>query len=131
MQSIIQNKYLIFLRLILVFVWLATAIVSFGWQDTQGIKLLNDAGLHYLKINKLIIVTGALLDALLGILLLLKPSTFVYKICLWSMIAMSVIASILSPSLWLHPLGPLTKNVPIAIALLILINAKNDSLSNT
>ncbi len=36
------------------------------------------------------------------------------------MLLMTVAATILIPGLWLHPLGPLTKNVPIAVALWIL-----------
>lgn len=36
------------------------------------------------------------------------------------MLLMTFTATLLVPALWLHPLGPLTKNLPIAVALLLL-----------
>ena len=36
------------------------------------------------------------------------------------MLLMTGVATAIDPSLWLHPLGPLTKNVPIAALLLVL-----------
>jgi hypothetical protein len=41
------------------------------------------------------------------------------------MLLMTLVATILYPSLWLHPLGPLTKNIPAAAALLILAKASS------
>lgn len=41
----------------------------------------------------------------------------VYLAALLLMLLMTVVASVLDPSLWLHPLGPLTKNLPIGAAL--------------
>ena len=40
------------------------------------------------------------------------------------MLVMTALASVLDPSLWLHPLGPLTKNVPIAAALWVLAGTR-------
>lgn len=40
---------------------------------------------------------------------------------LLSMLLMSAIATLLLPSLWLHPLGPLLKNIPLAAMFWILI----------
>jgi hypothetical protein len=40
---------------------------------------------------------------------------------LLAMLGMTVVATVMQPTLWLHPLGPLTKNVPIAVVLWILM----------
>ena len=42
-------------------------------------------------------------------------------LALLAMLGMTVVATWLQPALWLHPLGPLTKNVPIAVVLWILM----------
>jgi hypothetical protein len=64
---------------------------------------------------------GAGADLLIGIAMALWSSRSVYLTALILMLAMTAVASVLDPSLWLHPLGPLTKNVPIAAALWVLI----------
>jgi hypothetical protein len=51
----------------------------------------------------------------------LRPSRRVYGLALALMLCMTAIATVLDPSLWLHPLGPLTKNLPIAAILWVLI----------
>lgn len=60
------------------------------------------------------------LDALLGAWLWFRPSRRVYLLAMAAMVLMTLIATLLSPSLWLHPLGPLSKNVPIAVLLWVL-----------
>ena len=43
------------------------------------------------------------------------------------LMAMTVIGTALQPALWLHPLGPLLKNLPIAAMLWFLLQAHNSS----
>jgi hypothetical protein len=43
------------------------------------------------------------------------------------MTAMTVIGTALQPTLWLHPLGPLLKNLPIAAMLWFLLQTDNSS----
>ena len=40
---------------------------------------------------------------------------------LLAMLGMTLVATVMLPALWLHPLGPLTKNVPIAVVLWMLM----------
>jgi hypothetical protein len=63
---------------------------------------------------------GAALDAALSCAIWIKPSRMVYLTALAAMGLMTLIAALMAPSLWLHPLGPLTKNVPLAVSLWIL-----------
>ena len=108
------------LRYSLIFVWLATALVSvleLRGQSAQllaGIQGLDPASASWL------ILSGAGVDAALGLALWLKPNRVIYLAALAVMVLMTLVATFLSPWLWLHPLGPLTKNVPIAAVLLIL-----------
>ncbi len=108
------------LRYSLIFVWLATALVSVLELHGQSAQLL--AGISGLApaSGSMLILGGASVDAVLGLALWLKPSRAIYLAALAVMLFMTLVATVLSPWLWLHPLGPLTKNMPIAAVLLIL-----------
>lgn len=111
------------LRVSVVIVWLATAVISLWEFNGQSMNLLVKAGIDNHRIAMALIAAGAGADLLIGIAMVLWPSRRVYLSALALMLAMTAAASVLDPSLWLHPLGPLTKNVPIAAALWILIKA--------
>jgi hypothetical protein len=108
------------LRYSLVFVWLATAVVSVWELNGQSRVLLLDSGVSDLRAADALVWAGAALDAVLGGLLLFKPGRRVYAFALLAMLGMTLVATVMHPALWLHPLGPLTKNVPIAVVLWIL-----------
>lgn len=101
----------------LVFVWLATAGVSLWEMHGQGRELLLAGGIADAPVSDALILLGAALDALLGAWLWLKPSRLAYLSALGAMLGMTLVATVLVPTLWLHPLGPLTKNAPIAAIL--------------
>ncbi|MDB5879350.1 MAG: epimerase [Variovorax sp.] len=105
------------LRFSLVLVWLATAAASVWELHGQSAALLAHAGVRDPSVSLALIVGGAAVDAVLGLALWFKPSRGVYLVALAVMGAMTVAATLLEPSLWLHPLGPLTKNVPIVAVL--------------
>jgi DoxX-like protein len=108
------------LRLSLVAVWLLTAAVSAWEHDGQSLRLLHDAGLDDPAGCAALIWGGVAVDALLGLALLFRPGRSVYLLAFAAMLAMTTVATLLLPSLWLHPLGPLTKNLAIAAALWLL-----------
>ena len=108
------------LRYSLVFVWLATAFFSVWELQGQSQQLLAglDGSTPWLK--PALILSGALGDLVLGLWLWLRPGRTVYRLALAVMLLMTGVATAIDPSLWLHPLGPLTKNLPIAALLLVL-----------
>jgi hypothetical protein len=108
------------LRFSIVFVWLATAAASVWTLNGQSTELLLAAGVNNPSLIRLLILGGAGVDAALGLAMLLKPSRLSYLAALAAMLIMSLVATMLDPALWLHPLGPLTKNVPIGAALIVL-----------
>jgi len=111
------------LRIAVVVVWLATAIAS-AWEfNGQSMDLLVQAGIDDRNVASALIAAGAGADFLVGIAMAMWPSRRVYLSALGLMLVMTALASVLDPSLWLHPLGPLTKNVPIAAALWVLAKA--------
>lgn len=114
------------LRGSLVAVWLATAVVSVWELHGQSRELL--AGLpsgwttgNAVWLPMAIILAGAAADAVLGLWLALRPGRTAYLAALVLMGTMTLLASAIDPSWWLHPLGPLTKNLPIAAILLVLL----------
>jgi len=108
------------LRHSLVFVWLATAAVSVWERHGQSLALLRAAGLSDASWIAALIWAGAATDAALGLALWFKPGRLTYLLALAGMLLMTLLATVLAPDLWLHPLGPLTKNLPLAVILSIL-----------
>ncbi|MFZ3120730.1 MAG: DoxX-like family protein [Variovorax sp.] len=110
------------LRLSLVAVWLTTAAVSLVELNGQSRQLLANAGVASPAwLVQGLIVGGAMADLLVGIALWRWPGRTSYVAALALMAAMTLAATALQPSLWLHPLGPLLKNLPIAAVLWHLI----------
>lgn len=114
-----------FLRWSLVFVWLTTACVSVWELQGQSRTVLAGVGLADPVISLVVIWCGASVDAVLGLALLFAPSRRICLAALTVMLLMTLVATILDPSLWLHPLGPLTKNLPIAAILWVLAKARS------
>lgn len=108
------------LRLSLVFVWLWTAAVSVCELHGQSRGLLVAGGIADGGVADILVLSGAALDAALGLWLLIRPSRAAYVLALAVMVLMTAVATVLSPALWLHPLGPLSKNIPIAAVLWVL-----------
>ena len=114
------------LRSSLVFVWLATAVVSVWELHGQSRELL--AGLPNAWVSgdaawlpTAVILAGAAADAVLGLWLALRPGRAAYVAALALMGSMTLLATLIHPAWWLHPFGPLTKNLPIAAILWVLL----------
>ncbi|UXH80178.1 DoxX-like family protein [Roseateles amylovorans] len=106
-------------RASLIALWLLTAAVSLIEFNGQSRALLADAATPAAWIAPLI-VGGALLDGVIGLAMWRWHRRWVYLAAALAMLAMTVVATLLLPGLWLDPLGRLSKNLPIAALLLIL-----------
>ena len=114
------------LRGSLVVVWLATAVVSVWELHGQSRELLAGLPAAWTEGNTswlptAIILAGAAADAVLGLWLALRPGRKAYGAALLVMLAMTLLATAIHPAWWLHPFGPLTKNLPIAAILWVLL----------
>jgi hypothetical protein len=118
------KNHMALLRYSLVFVWLTTAIVSLLELKGQSHQLLVSSGIVNPIFIQSLIWGGASVDAALGLALWFKPCRRTYLLALLAMLSMTVLVTLMLPTLWLHPLGPLSKNIPIAAALWILFKSK-------
>ena len=106
------------LRFSLVAVWLFTAFASIVELNGQSREVLAEAGIASPPwLVQSLIVGGAAADLAIGLALWLRPARASYLAALGLMLFMTAVATFLQPSLWLHPLGPLLKNLPIAALL--------------
>ena len=106
------------LRLSLVAVWLFTAFASIVELNGQSRQVLVDAGIASPPwLVQSLILGGAAADLVIGLALWLRPGRASYLAALGLMLLMTALATFLKPTLWLHPLGPLLKNLPIAALL--------------
>ena len=111
------------LRIALAALWVWTGIVSLGLYPVQdSLALLARVGLH--GTAALIALYGAAaLDIVLGVLTLLLPMRL--RGWLWAaqlvlIAAYTVLITAFLPEQWLHPYGPVSKNLPVAAAIALL-----------
>ena len=114
------------LRASRVVVWLATAVVSVWELHGQSRELLAGLPTAWTEGNTswlptAILLAGAAADAVLGLWLALRPGRQAYGAALLMMLIMTLLATAIHPAWWLHPFGPLTKNLPIAAILWVLL----------
>ncbi len=100
--------------------WLITAAVSwFGWPHAQSAAWLAACGLPAAWREPALLGASAL-DAALGLALLLRPRGWLWPLQIAAVLGYTAIMSLRLPEFWLHPFGPLSKNLPI-LALMIVM----------
>jgi uncharacterized protein YbjT (DUF2867 family) len=118
-----QMRWLLpLLRGSVAFVWIVSGLVSLGLYPTaDSLALLARAGVPAV-IQRSVLIAAALLDLLLGLLTLWpwpRPrALWLAQVVL--IVVYTVIVTLRLPEFWLHPFGPLSKNVPM-LALLGLL----------
>lgn len=109
-------------RFALAAVWIVTGLLSLGIYPVEAsYALLAEVGLHG-ALASLALYGAAVLDIALGIATLAFPGRWLWRMQLAIMASYTVIISFFLPEFWLHPFGPILKNVPI-LALLIALDA--------
>lgn len=107
-------------RAVLAIVWVVTGILSLGiFPQQESLALLEQVGLQG-EIALVALYSSASLDVFLGILTLAYPSRMLWRVQATLVIAYSVIITFYLPWYWLHPFGPLLKNLPILLLLWLL-----------
>jgi len=102
-------------------VWIITGIVSLGiYPVADSYDLLARLGLSG-AIAATALYGSAALDLVLGFgVFLVKRRKWLWRAQMALIVAYSVIIAIYLPEYWLHPYGPLTKNLPMLAAILML-----------
>lgn len=110
------------LRYSIAFLWIVTAFVSvFVFPLETSYSMLEKAGISGLA-APVMLYGAAATDLLIGIAVLLR-----YRMQLTGLIQLAVIAlytlviSITQPEYWMHPFGPVTKNIPLMVSIMILM----------
>ncbi len=105
-------------------VWTWTGLVSLGlYPVAQSLQLLSDFGLQG-GVAVLALYTAAMLDLALGVLTLAARGRWRRRTLLFQLLliaAYTVMISATMPHWWLHPFGPLSKNLPMLVGIALLL----------
>lgn len=108
------------MRYTLATVWVVTGVLSLGiFPQQESLGLLERVGLRG-DAAVIVLYGSALLDVLLGITTLIRPSSLLWRAQAILVVAYSVIIALYLPAYWLHPFGPVLKNLPILLLLWLL-----------
>jgi uncharacterized membrane protein YphA (DoxX/SURF4 family) len=109
------------LRLSVALVWIVTGIVSLGiYPVEQSYELLARTGVPA-ALRPLALYGAALLDLAFGVATLaLRSARWLWLAQIALIAAYTVIISVRLPEYWLHPYGPILKNLPMLALLLLL-----------
>jgi uncharacterized protein YbjT (DUF2867 family) len=107
--------------------WMATGLITLGPGFREGVRLMQEAGAGATAAATVVVVAGALADLAIGLAIAFRRTA---RAALWAALAVTafylVAGSILLPRLWVEPLGPLLKAVPIAILNLVALAILDD-----
>lgn len=111
-------------RLSLAFLWIFTALTSTFFDPESGHNILALANITG-YFSDLLINLGSLVDLTIGIWLLTGRQL---KLVCWLQIIIilsyTVLLTIITPIYWLHPFGPITKNIPLLVLIYWLIQVE-------
>jgi hypothetical protein len=114
----VRHKLLV--RISLGILWIFTGITSAFLAPEIGYEVLANGGITGRNASTLIFLDSGL-DIVIGLWVL---SGWQLKSCclvqLGLIFSYSLLLSFIEPGFWLHPFGPLTKNIPIAVFIFVL-----------
>lgn len=104
----------ILLRLAVAFAWIATAVVSAGvFPIEQSVALVDAIGLPP-GLSAPLVYLGAIVDLGFGVATLtLARRRYLWLAQMAVIVAYTAIITVWLPEFWLHPFGPLVKNIPL------------------
>lgn len=122
-RAAVLDLWLPVLRIAVALLWIWTGIVSLGLYPVQdSYALLARVGLAGAAAT-IALYGAALLDLVLGVLTLAAPARWrrwVWLVQLALIAGYTVLITLFLPEQWLHPYGPISKNLPIAAAIVLL-----------
>lgn len=108
------------LRVSIAVVWIATGIVSLGvYPVPDSYALLARAGVPA-AMRPVVLYGAALLDLALGVLTLVAPRRWLWRAQGALMLLYMAVIAVRLPEWWIHPYGPIIKNLPMLAALWLL-----------
>lgn len=118
------STFITLMKIALALVWIVTGVLSLGVYPTESsMALLREFGLSGGPAT-VALYSGGLIDLVLGVALLLAPLRSAHWILAAQfalMAAYTLLISVQMPHWWLHPFGPILKNLPIFVGTGMLI----------
>ena len=119
-------KLLLLCRLSLSFLWILTGLTSALFSPETGFHILAGAGIEG-TLADICVYGGSLLDISIGIWLLTPfKQQLCYLVQVVVIVVFTVLLTLIAPEFWLHPFGPVTKNLPIIALLVVLYQSRSD-----
>ena len=108
------------LRISVAFMWLYTALVTALLPQASGVlNLLARCGFEG-RAGVAVMIASCTLNAVLGVLMLRRPSPWVWPLQIGAVLGYTLTAALNMPELTIDHCGPLAKNVPVLAVLLLL-----------
>ena len=112
----------------LAFLWIFTGLTALYFSPAIGYEILASASITGLMADVSVYAGGAL-DIVIGLWLLTSINI---RLCCIIQVAVIVlytmILTVIDVSFWLHPFGPITKNIPVIVLILFIMNNKEQGL---
>ncbi|HYG13113.1 MAG TPA: SDR family oxidoreductase [Methylophilaceae bacterium] len=113
------------LRLSIAVVWIVTGIVSLGLYPVQQSYLLLERVGFNGALATLLLYGAALMDIGFGVATLaLKRRRLLWLLQIAVIVVYTIIITVKLPEFWLHPYGPLLKNLPMLMAIWLLFETE-------
>lgn len=114
-------------RFIIALLWLLTAYASwFGWPHGESRQWLELCGLPPAWTGP-VLLAASLLDAAIGVALLLTGRSWIWPLQIALVSGYTAIMSFFMPESWMHPFGPLSKNLPILVLMFVMWRLSGES----
>jgi len=125
-----QKNLIVFAKYSLAFLWGFTGLTSIYFSPEIGYEILASANITG-SMADFFVYAGGALDIVLGLWLLTSIKT---KVCCIVQVAVivlyTIILTVIDASFWLHPFGPISKNIPIIVLIGYVYIASVDNISN-
>jgi DoxX-like family len=116
----VQTVDLSLMRYSLAIVWIVTGILSLGiYPQEDSIALLARIGIEG-KHALIALYFGSTADIVLGLLTLYSSGKLLWLVQAVFVLIYTMVISIYLPEFWLHPFGPILKNIPFLTLLWLL-----------
>jgi DoxX-like family len=106
--------------------WLCTGLISLGPGWESGMNLMREGSVGE-RVGALTVASGALADVFIGMAIAYRPTS---RLGLHAAVVISItyaaIGTILIPTLWIEPLGPMLKIWPIVVLHLVALAILED-----
>lgn len=115
-----MRTLLVLMKYAMAVVWIATGILSLGVYPVQeSLRLLEEFGVSG-NLALVALYAGALLDLAMGLAIFLLPDRWLghlWRAQIAVVVGYTLLITVRMPHWWLHPFGPVLKNLPLLVGL--------------